>query len=109
MRVPVSYNVDLGLKYRYFRSEVDYRDDTNPAAIESLEGRFRSHSLLASVIFNLGSAPVTAPPVLAAEAPPPPPPPATQTCADGTVILATDACPAPPPPPPPPPPAPERG
>ena len=40
---------------------------------------------------------------------PPPPPPATQTCADGSVILATDACPAPPAPPPPPPPAPERG
>ena len=40
--------------------------------------------------------------------PPPPPPPATQTCPDGTVILATDACPLPPPPPPPPP-APERG
>ena len=41
-------------------------------------------------------------------APPPPPPPeapATQTCADGTVILATAMCPvaAPPPPPPPPP------
>ena len=34
---------------------------------------------------------------------------ATQTCPDGSVILATDACPAPPPPPPPPPPAPERG
>jgi iron complex outermembrane receptor protein len=41
--------------------------------------------------------------------PPPPPPPATQTCADGSVILATEACPAPPAPPPPPPPAPERG
>ena len=41
--------------------------------------------------------------------PPPPPPPATQTCPDGSVILATDVCPAPPPPPPPPPPAPERG
>jgi iron complex outermembrane receptor protein len=41
--------------------------------------------------------------------PPPPPPPATQTCPDGSVILATDACPAPPPLPPPPPPAPERG
>ena len=35
--------------------------------------------------------------------PPPPPPaaPATQTCPDGSVILATAACPAPPPPPPP--------
>jgi hypothetical protein len=41
--------------------------------------------------------------------PPPPPPPATQTCPDGSVILATATCPAPPPPPPPPPPAPERG
>ena len=41
--------------------------------------------------------------------PPPPAPPATQTCPDGSVIMATDACPAPPPPPPPPPPAPERG
>lgn len=41
--------------------------------------------------------------------PPPAPPPATQTCADGSVILATDSCPLPPPPPPPPPPAPERG
>ena len=48
----------------------------------------------------------------AVEATPPPPPPAapaTQTCPDGSVILATDTCPAPPPPPPPPPPAPERG
>ena len=51
----------------------------------------------------LAPEPVVAPP------PPPPPPPATQTCPDGSVILATEACPAPPPPPPPPPPAPERG
>ena len=35
-------------------------------------------------------------------APPPARAPATQTCGDGSVILATDACPAPPPPPPPP-------
>jgi len=38
---------------------------------------------------------------------PAPAPVATQTCADGSVILATDACPAAPPPPPAP--APERG
>jgi len=52
-----------------------------------------------------------APPVVEAPPPPPPPPPppATQTCPDGSVILATATCPAPPPPPPPPPPAPERG
>jgi iron complex outermembrane receptor protein len=57
---------------------------------------------------------LAAPPLPPAPPPPPPPPPpapATQTCADGSVILATDACPVPPPPPPPPPPAPsgERG
>ena len=48
------------------------------------------------------------PPAPVMAAPPPPPPAATQTCPDGTVILATDACPAPPPPAPPPP-EPERG
>ena len=41
--------------------------------------------------------------------PPPPEAPATQTCPDGSVILATATCAAPPPPPPPPVPAPERG
>ncbi|MEO8546807.1 MAG: TonB-dependent receptor [Sphingomicrobium sp.] len=50
-----------------------------------------------------------APPAYEPPPAPPPPPPATQTCADGSVILATDACPLPPPPPPPPPPEPERG
>ena len=47
---------------------------------------------------------------VAPAAPPlPPPPPATQTCPDGSVIAATDACPAPPPPPPPPPSSGQRG
>jgi iron complex outermembrane recepter protein len=53
--------------------------------------------------------PAPAPIAPVAPPPPPPPPPATQTCPDGSVILATETCPAPPPPPPPPPPAPERG
>jgi iron complex outermembrane recepter protein len=58
--------------------------------------------------YKFRSEPVAAP--LPPPPPPPPPPPApTQTCADGSVILATDSCPLPPPPPPPPPPAPERG
>ncbi|WP_168713116.1 MULTISPECIES: TonB-dependent receptor [Sphingomonas] len=63
-----------------------------------------------TVRFKWSPAPHAAPiPVAEPAPPPPPPPPATQTCPDGSVILATDACPAPPPPPPPPPPAPERG
>jgi iron complex outermembrane receptor protein len=52
------------------------------------------------------SAPPPPPPPLPPPPPPPPQAPATQTCANGTVILATDACPAPPPPPEP---TPERG
>ena len=52
-------------------------------------------------------------PVFIAPPPPPPPPelaPATQTCPDGSVILATDICPQPVfVPPPPPEPIPERG
>jgi TonB-dependent receptor len=55
-----------------------------------------------------GSSPPPPPPPL------PPPPPATQTCPDGSVVLATATCPLPPPPPPappppPPPPSGERG
>jgi iron complex outermembrane receptor protein len=53
--------------------------------------------------------PTPPPPPPVASLPPPPPAPATQTCSDGSVILASEACPAPPAPPPPPPPAPERG
>jgi opacity protein-like surface antigen len=108
IRLPVNYNVDLGLKYRFFNSKLDLRDTNSGLAEERIDGRFRSHSVLASLIFNFGTPPEPAV-VPEAAPPPPPPPPATQTCPDGSVILATDACPVPPPPPPPPPPAPERG
>ena len=135
VRFALSPNIDLGLKYRYFRTgKLDLADDTgvfidgNPetviptgatapvvvttdaVAFADFEQRFRSHSLLASLIFNFGAAEAAAPPPPPPPPPaPPPPPPATQTCPDGSVILATEACPVPPPPPPPPPPAPERG
>ena len=104
VRTAVTPNIDVGLKYRYFNTgRLGFGDDEF-----DVRGRFRSHSLLASVIFNFG-APAVAPAYVPVAAPPPPPPPATQTCPDGTVILATEMCPLPPPPPPPPPPAPERG
>ena len=112
VRTMVSDGLDIGLKYRYFQTrklEFQRGDDD---FVDEARGRFASHSLLASLIFNLGvraPAPVIAPPVMA----PPPPPAATQTCPDGSVILATDACPAPAPapyvPPPAPEPTPERG
>jgi outer membrane autotransporter protein len=70
---------------------------------------YTEHSGYLKVVVPIGSPPAPPPPPAAAPPPPPPPAPATQTCPDGSVILATDTCPAPPPPPPPPPPAPERG
>ena len=115
-RFPVSSNVELGVKYRYFRTsrlDFDTQSDFDGEVFDTrLSGRFSSHSLLASLIFNFGAPAAAAPAYIPAAAPPPPPPPAppaTQTCPDGTVILATEMCPAPPPPPPPPPPTPERG
>ncbi|MFP5330380.1 MAG: outer membrane protein [Alphaproteobacteria bacterium] len=109
LRAPVSDNIDVGLKYRYFRTgHLNFRQDftVDGEPFESdLSGRFSSHSVLASLIFNFG-APPAPPPVVPAAAPAPPPPaaaPATQTCPDGTVVLASEACPAAPPPPPPPP------
>ena len=107
IRKAVSNNVDVGLKYRYFVApKLDYNIDFGDAST-----KFKSHSLLASLIFNFGAPVVVPPPPPVEVAPPPPPPPATQTCPDGSVILATDTCPAPPVEvaPPPPPPAPERG
>ena len=103
VRYAVSPNIDVGAKYRYFHPSRVTESDIDGS---SLRGRFTSHSILASLIYNFYE-PAPPPPPLAPP-PPPLPPPATQTCYDGSVILATDVCP-PPPPPPPPEPAPERG
>ena len=129
--MPISSNVDIGLKYRYFNAgrrnrtrDFAFAAGTTTCGVApntfacspgtatfDESGRYKSHSLLLSLVYNFG-----APAVVAAAPPPPPPPPpppaapATQTCPDGSVIDATATCPAPPPPPPPPPaPAPERG
>ncbi len=114
LRKAVTPNVDVGIKYRYFRTgKVNFSDEFNDGVDFfgiNTSGKLRSHSLLASLIFNFNSPPP--PPVVVAPiAPPPAPPPATQTCFDGSVILATDVCPQPPVEvaPPPPEPAPERG
>ena len=79
--------------------------NTFPQVYDAL-GRYVFAGLTAT--FGGPSAPMPAPLPPPPPPPPAPPPPATQTCADGSVILATDACPVPPPPPPPPP-EPERG
>ncbi len=106
VRAVVSQYFDIGLKYRYF----DGGNVSDSDEGVDLDADYKSHSLLFSLIHNFNS-PLPPPPPepVLAPPPPPPPPPATQTCPDGSVILATDACPMPPPPPPPPPPEPERG
>jgi opacity protein-like surface antigen len=111
LRYALSSNIDAGLKYRYFHTAKLGFDDA--FAVNSVpftttaKGNYDSHSLLASLVYNFDGRARSEPIPAAAPAPPPPPPPeappATQTCADGSVILATSACPAPPPPPPPPP------
>lgn len=117
---PVTSNIDVGLKYRYFRAGKSNGSDayafaagagpcgttatpfacSGGVATFDSTGRFSSHSLLASLVYNFGAAAAPAPMEIA---PPPPAPvaPATQTCPDGSVILATSSCPLPPPPPPP--------
>jgi opacity protein-like surface antigen len=134
----LSPNIDIGLRYRYFvTGSLKFQDlgaiglqgnpnsltftptggtapvtviQTSTAGIDfDFESKVRSHSLLLTLAYNFGGVEAPPPPPPPPPSPPPPPPPATQTCPDGSVILATDTCPAPPPPPPPPPPAPERG
>ena len=109
VRRAITPNIDLGLKYRYFRTaSLRFNDDfVGTAGTTNIDARakVRSHSLLASLIYNFAApAPVIVEPVVVAP-PAPEPAPATQTCYDGSVILATDVCPQPPAPVP----APERG
>lgn len=118
----ISSNIDVGLKYRYFQTSRLHINNsatftgvvptTSSVSAFNETGKFRSHSLLLSLAYNFGGGVAPPLPVVEVAPPPPPPPlPATQTCADGSVISASEICPAPPPPPlpPPPPPAPERG
>ncbi len=106
VRAPVSQYFDVGVKYRYFNAG-DVSDDQDGFDLDS---EYKSHSVLISLIHNFNvPEPAPPPPPVIVPPPPPPPPPETQTCPDGSVILATDMCPLPPPPPPPPPPEPERG
>jgi outer membrane protein OmpA-like peptidoglycan-associated protein len=74
IRRAISDTVDFGVKYRFFNVEsVNLRDANGSRA----DGRFRSHSLLASLTFNFNEPAPPPPPVAAPEpvAPPPPPPP----------------------------------
>jgi hypothetical protein len=51
LRMPVSENMDAGLKYRYFNTQkLKFSDGT-----DHLEGHWRSHSLLVSLTYNFYS------------------------------------------------------
>lgn len=102
LRAPVSENIDVGLKYRYFNASADLDVDEGPGF--NVDGDISSHSILASLIFNFGSParvaePAYVPPPPVAAPLPAPPPVATQTCYDGSVVPVTSNCPLPPPPP----------
>lgn len=106
IRQEIGRNLEAGLKYRYVRSD---RRSYDSDYYGKIQGRLTAHSLMASLLYSFAGPRAVVPPVVEAPvAPPPPPPAATQTCADGSVILASDLCPAPPAPAPVPQPG-ERG
>ena len=88
IRAPLTDNIDVGLKYRFFNVD---GVDTIDALGRANRGRFRSHSILGSFIYNFGEkAEPMAPPPPPAPAPesaPPPPPPAAAVCSPGPYIV----------------------
>ena len=88
VRAPLTSNIDVGLKYRFFNVDgVDTIDGLGRAN----KGRFRSHSILGSFIYNFGEPaappPPPPPPAPAPEPAPPPPPPAAAVCTPGPYIV----------------------
>ncbi len=97
VRAPLSDSWDIGLKYRMFN--VDNVDLVDGAG-HSVSTKWRSHSLMGSLVYNFGGEPapvqeVVAPPpppqveeVIAP--PPPPPPPPVVECNTGPYIVFFD-------------------
>ncbi len=92
VRAPITRYIDAGLKYRFLtQSNVDLIG----RAGQNIETRWRSHSLLGSLIFNFAQPVVVPPPYVAPPAPyvaPPPPPyvapaPAPVACNTGPYIV----------------------
>jgi len=87
VRYPVTTNIDVGLKYRFFNENRVDLVNTNGVGQRT---RFRSHSLLASLIYNFGepaAPPPPPPPPVAAPEPAPPPPPVAAVCTPGPYIV----------------------
>ena len=98
VRAPISDSWDVGLKYRFFNApNVDLVDRLG----RGVSTRFRSHSLMGSLVYNFGGAepvaivepPMVAPPPPVIAPPPPrptPPPPPRVTCNTGPYIVFFD-------------------
>ncbi|MEO5937708.1 MAG: OmpA family protein, partial [Sphingomonas sp.] len=88
VRAPLTDNIDATLKYRFFNAQNVKLVDVSG---RTLEGRFRSHSIMGGVTFNFGEPAAPPPPVVEA-APPPveppaPPPPPVAVCSPGPFIV----------------------
>jgi OmpA-OmpF porin, OOP family len=95
VRAPLSDSWDVGLKYRFFNAkDVDLVDRLG----RNVSTRFRSHSIMGSLIYNFGGAPEPVevapppppPPYVAPPPPPPPPPPPAPVCNTGPYIVFFD-------------------
>jgi hypothetical protein len=100
-----AYDLDTNSRGTWARIEGGINGNDGPGPILAVWGDLGERKGLGlRAGWRIGGARVidAAPPPPPPPAPPAPEAPATQTCPDGSVILATDACPVPPPPPPPP-------
>ncbi len=88
IRQPISENVDVTLKYRFFNADNVRLVGSNG---DRFDGRFRSHSILGGVTFNFGAPPPPPPPPEPTPPPPPaptpPPPPPPVVCTPGPYIV----------------------
>jgi OmpA-OmpF porin, OOP family len=92
IRTPLSSNIDVGLKYRFYNQS---HNDLVSAVGRNVRTRFRSHSLLATLAYNFGGAPAPMPVQEVAPPPPPPvvvapPPPVAAVCNKGPYIVFFD-------------------
>jgi outer membrane protein OmpA-like peptidoglycan-associated protein len=89
VRYPVTRNLDVGLKYRYYNAPVIGIATSNGGVDFETE----THSALVTLTYNFGGAeppPPPAPPPSAPPPPPPPPPPPQAVCNKGPYIVFFD-------------------
>lgn len=95
IRAPLTDNIDVSLKYRFFNApNVNFVDISG----RNFEGRYRSHSILGGITFNFGApkvvevvpTPEPTPTPVWTPTPTPTPTPVTVTCTPGPYIVFFD-------------------